>query len=37
MGVKGNGPIAFGGGAVLTKEIKTEMEEQDPANLVKLG
>lgn len=37
VGVKGEGAIAFGGGAVLSQASKKEMEEQDPANLVALG
>jgi 15-cis-phytoene desaturase len=37
VGVKGNGAIAFGGGAVLSTSSRSEMEEQDPANLVNMG
>jgi 15-cis-phytoene desaturase len=34
VGVKGNGAVAFGGGATFSKSIVEEMTEQDPANLV---
>ena len=34
VGVKGNGAIAFGGGATLTKELEVEVSEQDPAQLL---
>ena len=37
VGVLGNGPIAFGGGASLTSNLREEMAAQDPAQLVKMG
>jgi 15-cis-phytoene desaturase len=36
-GVKGEGAIAFGGGAVLTAQSRKLLEESDPEQLVKLG
>ena len=37
VGVLGNGPIAWGGGASLTSNLREEMRLQDPEQLVKLG
>mmetsp|Transcript_8839 Transcript_8839/g.14703 ORF Transcript_8839/g.14703 Transcript_8839/m.14703 type:complete len:598 (+) Transcript_8839:69-1862(+) len=37
VGVKGQGAIAFGGGAVLSKNDKQVLQEQDPAQLVPMG
>jgi len=36
-GVLGVGPIAFGGGASLTSNLREEMQKQDPDQLIKLG
>ena len=37
VGVLGNGPIAWGGGASLTSNLREELKTQDPDQLVALG
>ncbi|KAJ1432013.1 phytoene dehydrogenase [Ochromonadaceae sp. CCMP2298] len=37
VGVLGKGAIAFGGGSTLTKELTTELVDQDPQQLIKMG
>jgi 15-cis-phytoene desaturase len=37
VGVKGEGPIAFGGGYVLSNSAKELLKQSDPELLIKMG